>query len=139
LGMPARNPQAVRQRAIDAARQRGGQPATPTLDPAFAASTPAPSPPENGHRPSCSSGSAARSSTLSWAPTLSSSCTAKPRPPAHHLAWAIIRRADRSHRLADQRTSRPDRRHTDRAGRSDRTSLAAVTTGPARAAGRTAG
>jgi hypothetical protein len=35
LGMPARNPQAVRQRAIDAARQRSGRPATPGLDPAW--------------------------------------------------------------------------------------------------------
>ena len=33
--MPARNPEAVRQRAITAAYQRSGQPATPTLDPAF--------------------------------------------------------------------------------------------------------
>jgi hypothetical protein len=32
-------------------------------------------------------------------------------------AWAIIRRADRSHRLVSQRTSRPDRRHADRADR----------------------
>jgi hypothetical protein len=36
--------------------------------------------------------------------------------------WAITRRADRAHRLADQRTSRADRRHTDRASRADRTS-----------------
>jgi hypothetical protein len=36
-------------------------------------------------------------------------------------AWGIIRRADRSHRLAGQRTSRADRGPTDRAGRSDRT------------------
>jgi WhiB family transcriptional regulator, redox-sensing transcriptional regulator len=35
LGMPARNPEAVRQRAVDAARQRSGQPATPSLDPVF--------------------------------------------------------------------------------------------------------
>jgi hypothetical protein len=34
--------------------------------------------------------------------------------------WAIIRRADRSHRLAGQRASRPDRRHTDRADRATR-------------------
>ena len=46
----------------------------------------------------------------------------KPRPPAHHPAWAIIRRAERSHRLADQRQSRADRHHIDRAGRADRTS-----------------
>jgi hypothetical protein len=44
----------------------------------------------------------------------------KPRPPAHHRAWAIIQRADRSHRLADQRASRPDRRHTDRTDRTSR-------------------
>jgi hypothetical protein len=37
LGMPARNPEAVRQRAAEAARQRMGRPATPALDPAFVA------------------------------------------------------------------------------------------------------
>jgi hypothetical protein len=35
-------------------------------------------------------------------------------------AWAIIRRADRNHRVADQRASRPERRHTDRADRTSR-------------------
>jgi hypothetical protein len=35
-------------------------------------------------------------------------------------AWAIIRRADRNHRLAGQRASRPDRRHADRADRASR-------------------
>jgi hypothetical protein len=40
LGMPARNPQAVRQRAIDAVRQRTGQPGTPSLDPVFVALNP---------------------------------------------------------------------------------------------------
>ena len=38
--MPARNPEAVRQRAIAAAHQRSGQPATPTLDPVFVALNP---------------------------------------------------------------------------------------------------
>jgi hypothetical protein len=38
--MPARNPEAVRQRAIDAARQRSGQPAIPSLDPVFMALNP---------------------------------------------------------------------------------------------------
>jgi hypothetical protein len=37
-------------------------------------------------------------------------------------AWAIIRRADRSHWLAGQRASRSDRRHADRTGRADRSS-----------------
>jgi hypothetical protein len=40
LGMPTRNPEAVRQRAIDAAHQRTGRPATPTLDPVFVALNP---------------------------------------------------------------------------------------------------
>jgi hypothetical protein len=35
-------------------------------------------------------------------------------------AWAIIRRADRAHRLVGQRTSRPDRRYADRADRTSR-------------------
>jgi hypothetical protein len=35
-------------------------------------------------------------------------------------AWAIIRRADRSHRLAGQRASRPERRPTNRADRTSR-------------------
>jgi hypothetical protein len=35
--MPARNPEAVRQRAIAAAHQRTGRPATPSLDPVFVA------------------------------------------------------------------------------------------------------
>jgi hypothetical protein len=40
LGMPTPNPETVRQRAIAAARQRSGQPATPTLDPVFVALNP---------------------------------------------------------------------------------------------------
>ena len=35
-------------------------------------------------------------------------------------AWAIIRRADRGHRLVGQRASRADRRHADRADRTSR-------------------
>jgi hypothetical protein len=40
LGMPARNPDVVRQRAIAAARQGSGQPATPALDPMVVALNP---------------------------------------------------------------------------------------------------
>jgi hypothetical protein len=40
LGMPARNPEAVRQRAITTASQRAGPPAAPPLDPAFVALNP---------------------------------------------------------------------------------------------------
>jgi hypothetical protein len=35
LGMPAPNPEAVRQRTIAATRQRTGRPTTPSLDPVF--------------------------------------------------------------------------------------------------------
>jgi hypothetical protein len=44
----------------------------------------------------------------------------KPRPQAHPRAWAIIRRADRSHRLAGQRASRSERHAADRADRPSR-------------------
>jgi hypothetical protein len=37
LGMPARNPEAVRQRASAAAGHRAGPPAAPPLDPVFVA------------------------------------------------------------------------------------------------------
>jgi hypothetical protein len=37
LGMPTRNPEAVRQRAIAATSRRAGPPAAPPLDPVFAA------------------------------------------------------------------------------------------------------
>jgi hypothetical protein len=40
LGMPTPNPEAVRQRATAAARQRTGQPITPPLDPVFVALNP---------------------------------------------------------------------------------------------------
>jgi hypothetical protein len=80
LGMPARNPEAVRQRTIEAARQRTGRPATQALTRCSSHSTPAPSPPENGHRLSCMSGSAGMRSTPSWAPTWWSSCTARATP-----------------------------------------------------------
>ena len=40
LGMPTRNPEAIRQRTIEAARQRSGQPVTPPLDPVFVALNP---------------------------------------------------------------------------------------------------
>jgi hypothetical protein len=40
LGMPTRNPEAVRQRAIAAASQRAGPPPAPPLDPVFVALNP---------------------------------------------------------------------------------------------------
>jgi hypothetical protein len=123
LGTPARNPEAVRQRAIAAARQRSGQPATPTLDPVFVALNPGALPARRR----------SQAELYQWVrreeqyATLGANVVVELYSESHarkptSRAWAIIRRADRSHRLADQRTSRPDRRHTDRTGRTDRTS-----------------
>jgi hypothetical protein len=48
LGMPARNPEAARQRAIAAASQHVGPPAAPPLDPAFQALNPGQLPARRG-------------------------------------------------------------------------------------------
>jgi hypothetical protein len=123
LGMPARNPEAVRQRAIAGARQRSGQPATPGLDPAFVALNP-------GALPARERSPA---ELYQWVrreeqyATLGANVVVELYSESHARqpttrAWAIIRRADRNHRLASQRQSRADRHHIDRASRADRTS-----------------
>jgi hypothetical protein len=103
LGMPARNP--------EAARQRTGRPATPGLDPVFVALNP-------GALPARERSPA---ELYEWVRRdeeyailganvvveLYSECHA--RQPTTR-AWAIIRRADRSDRLAGQRASRSERR-----------------------------
>jgi hypothetical protein len=121
LGMPARNPQAVRQRAIAAAHQRTGQPAMPALDPVFVKLNP-------GALPARERSPA---ELFQWVrrdeeyATLGANVVVELNSESHARkpttrAWAIIRRADRSHRLASQRASRPDRRHTERADRTGR-------------------
>jgi hypothetical protein len=123
LGMPARNPEAVRQRAIAGARQRSGQPATPGLDPAFVALNP-------GALPARERSPAElyqwvrreeQYATLGANVVVELNSESHARQPTTR-AWAIIRRADRSHRLASQRASRAHRRPADRTGRSNRTS-----------------
>ena len=118
--MPARNPEAVRQRAIAAAHQRGGRAATPSLEPVFVALNP-------GVLPARERSPA---ELYVWVrrneeyPTLGANVVvelyseSRARKPTTR-AWAIIRRADRSHRLAGQRASRSER-HTDRADRPGR-------------------
>jgi hypothetical protein len=121
LGMPARNPEAVRQRAIAAARQRSGQPATPALDPVFVALNP-------GVLPARERSAA---ELYEWVrreeqyAILGANVVVELYSESHARrpttrAWAIIRRANRSHRLVDQRANRPDRRHPDRADRTSR-------------------
>jgi hypothetical protein len=116
LGMPTPNPEAIRQRAIAAARQRTGQPATPPLDPVFVALNP-------GALPARARSQAElyqwvrreeQYATLGANVVVELYSESRARQPTTR-AWAIIRRADRSRRLAGQRASRSARRHTDRA------------------------
>jgi hypothetical protein len=130
--MPARNPEAVRQRAIAAARQRSGQPAMMALDPVFAALNP-------GALPARERSPAElyewvrreeQYATLGASVVVELYSESHARQPTTRV-WAIIRRADRSHRLAGQRASRADRRHTaraDRAGRSQQPQERAMVT-----------
>jgi hypothetical protein len=122
-GMPARNPEAVRQRAIAAARQRTGRPATLSLDPVFVALNP-------GALPARERSPA---ELYQWVrreeqyATLGANVVVELYSESHARrpttrAWAIIRRAERSHRLDSQRASRSDRRHADRTTRTDRPS-----------------
>jgi hypothetical protein len=122
LGMPARNPEAVRQRAIAAARQRSGQPASPALDRVFVALNPGalparPRSPADLHEWVRREEQYAILGANVVVELYSESHARQPTT----RAWAIIRRADRSHRLAGQRTIRANCRHADRTGRADRT------------------
>jgi hypothetical protein len=123
LDMAARNPEAVRQRAIAAARQRTGQPATPTLDPVFVALNP-------GALPARERSPA---ELYQWVrrdeeyATLGANVVVELYSESHSRrptsrAWAIIRRAERAHRHPSDRQGRCERRQVDRATRSDRTS-----------------
>jgi WhiB family redox-sensing transcriptional regulator len=121
LGMPARNPQAIRQRAAETARQRSGRLATPSLDPVFVALNRnelpirARSGGELAERVRRAEDYAALGARV-VVELHSESHAAKPST----RAWAITRRADRGHRLAGQRASRADRRQADRTTRADR-------------------
>jgi WhiB family transcriptional regulator, redox-sensing transcriptional regulator len=118
LGMPARNPEAVRQRAAEAARQRSGRPATPALDPVFVALNRDELPVR-----ACSGGELAeRVRRAEDYATLGARVVVELHSESHAAkpttrAWAITRRANRAHRLAGQRASRSERRQADRADR----------------------
>jgi hypothetical protein len=121
LGMPARNPEAVRQRAIDAARQRMGRPVIPSLDPVFVALNRD----ELPVRARSDGELAERVRRAEDYATLGARVVVELHTESHATkpstrAWAIARRADRGHRLAGQRTSRAERRQADRSDRSSR-------------------
>jgi WhiB family transcriptional regulator, redox-sensing transcriptional regulator len=123
LGMPARHPEAVRQRAIAAARQRRGQPVTPPLDPVFVALNPhalpaRPRPPAELYQWVRRDEEYA---TLGANVVVELNSESRARQPTTR-AWAIIRRAERAHRHPSDRQGRGERRQADRATRSERTS-----------------
>jgi hypothetical protein len=121
--MPARNPEAVRQRAIAATRQRTGQPATPALDPAFVALNPG-ALPARERSPAELDQWVRRDeeyATLGANVVVELNSESRARQPTSR-AWAIIRRAERAHRHPNDRQDRGERRQADRITRSDRTS-----------------
>jgi hypothetical protein len=123
LGMPTRNPEAVRQRAITAARQRSGQPATPALDPVFVALNPG-ALPARERSPAELYEWVRRDeeyASLGANVVVELNSESRTRQPTTR-AWAIIRRAQRAHRHTSDRQGRGERRQDDRATRSDRTS-----------------
>jgi hypothetical protein len=123
LDMPTPNPEAVRQRAIAAARQRTGQPIAPTLDPVFVALNPnalpaRPRSPAELHQWVRRDEEYA---TLGANVVVELNSESRARQPTTR-AWAIIRRAEHAHRHISDRQRRGERRQADRATRSDRTS-----------------
>ena len=118
--MPTRNPEAVRQRAIAAARKRTGQPATPALDPVFVALNPGALPARP--RPAAELYQWVRReeqyATLGADVVVELNSESRACRPTSR-AWVIIRRADRARRLAGQRTAGPSAA-TPSASRSDR-------------------
>jgi WhiB family redox-sensing transcriptional regulator len=123
LGMPTRNPEAVRQRAIAAAHQRTGQPATPTLDPVFVALNPhaLPARPRSPAELYQWVRRDEEYATLGANVVVELNSESRARQPTTR-AWAIIRRAERAHRHPNDRQDRGERRQADRSTRSDRTS-----------------
>jgi hypothetical protein len=119
LGMPARNPEAVRQRAIAAARQRSGQSVAPPLDPVFVALNPnaLPARPRSPAELHQWVRRDEQYATLGANVVVELNSESRARQPTTR-AWAIIRRAERNHRLDGQRASRAERRHADRTSRS---------------------
>jgi hypothetical protein len=121
LGMPARNPEAVRQRAIAAARQRTGRPATPTLDRVFVALNHA----ELATRARTGGELAERVRRAEDYAVLGAEVVVELHSESHAAkpttrAWAITRRADRAQRRGANREARGERRQADRISRTDR-------------------
>jgi hypothetical protein len=122
LGMPAPNPEAVRQRAIAAASQRTGQPPAPPLDPAFVALNRGQPPAPRGPQPEqgVRLRRAEEIETLSYRTVVELNGESRLAP--QWRVATIVRRPERAQRLASDRTTRTDRRQAEREHRADRTS-----------------
>jgi hypothetical protein len=124
LGMPERNPEAVRQRAIAAASRRGGPPAAPPLDPVFVALNRGQLPARRG--PAAEQGVRLRRSeeieTLSYRTVVELNAESRLAP--ERRVATIARRPERAQRLAEKRAGWADRRQLQRAARTDRTDRA---------------
>jgi hypothetical protein len=119
--MPARNPEAIRQRAIEAARQRSGRPATPDLDPLFLALNhdELPVRARSGGELAEQVRRAEDYAVLgAWVVVELHTESHAARPSTR--AWAITRRAQRAHRRQADRQQRAHRRQADRASRAER-------------------
>jgi hypothetical protein len=120
LGMPARNPEAVRQRASAAASQRGGPPTAPPLDLVFAALNQGQVPARRG--PQAEQGVRLRRAeeieTLSYRTVVELNAESRLAP--KRRVATIARRPERAQRLVEERAGRADRRQVDRASRTDR-------------------
>jgi hypothetical protein len=121
LGMPERNPDAVRQRAIAAASRRAGPPPAPPLDPVFAALNQGQLPARRGR--DAEQGLRLRRAeeieTLSYRTVVE--LNAESRLASERRVATIARRPERAQRLADERAGRADRRQLQRVSRTDRT------------------
>jgi hypothetical protein len=120
LGMPARNPEVVRQRAIAAASQRAGPPATPPLDPVFVALNSGQLPARRGLQ--AEQGVRLRRAeeieTLSYRTVVELNAESRLAP--QRRVATIARRPERAQRLVDERAGRADRRQVERATRTNR-------------------
>jgi WhiB family transcriptional regulator, redox-sensing transcriptional regulator len=120
LGMPARNPEAIRQRAIAAASQPADPPAAPPLDPVFVALNPGQLPTRRG--PQAEQGLRLRRAeeieTLSYRTVVELNAESRLAP--QRRVATIARRPQRAQRLVEERAGRADRRQADRATRTHR-------------------
>jgi hypothetical protein len=121
--MPARNPEAVLQRAVAAASRRGGPPAAPSLDPMFIALNAGQLPTRRGPYAEQEQGVRLRRAeeieTLSYRTVVELNAESRLAP--ERRVATIAGRPERAQRLAEERAGRADRRLLHRIARADRT------------------